>query len=406
MSTTELSLLRSVIADPQSDSLRLVYADYLEERGDPRADFIRLQCELAALPTCDARRYSLEPRVQALLTQYRTAWERPFLELGACECEFTRGFVESVTISAAAFLQHNSALFGLAPVRRVHLVEATDHLFSLSHCAALTFLSCLDLTGNDIPDSGAHALAASPCLTPLSSLMLCSTRLSDTGIRVILASNTLSSLEALDLSGCPLEDWELSTLFDQSHLHSLRTLTVNESFPDLTFFFRSPGFPLLTSLDLSRNNLTDLAPLCNCPRLMNLHTLLLHYNWIEDPELPGIAHSEPLRRLRHLDLANNWIGASGLHHLLLSPHADKFLTIRLSFNQLGDTAAAFLATGPVLSSLRLLELEHTHLTSSGAHALATCPTLPSLNLLNLRSNNIDDTAAAALRQRFGDGVLL
>lgn len=35
--------LRAVLASPQDNSLRLVYADWLEERGDPRAMFLRLE---------------------------------------------------------------------------------------------------------------------------------------------------------------------------------------------------------------------------------------------------------------------------------------------------------------------------------------------------------------------------
>jgi uncharacterized protein (TIGR02996 family) len=405
MSVTEQALLQAILADPDDDLPRLVYADYLEERGDPRAEFIRLQCQLAALQAYDAHRYSLESRIQALVAQHAPEWERPFLDLGAEQCEFRRGFVESVTISATAFLQYSSDLFALAPVRRVHLVEATDHLFPLFQCAALASVSCLDLTENEIPDFGAQALAGSPFLRTLSSLVLCSTKLSDPGIRAILSSECLPALEMLDLSACPLREWDLPTLFDNARLHCFRRLVLEECFPDLRSFFRSPGFPLLTSLDLSSNNLTNLVPLCSCARLENLHTLVLNYNYIEDSQISLLSHSECFRHVHHLDLGSNCIEAPGVRNLL-SPHADQFITLDLSFNLLGDAAADLLATGPVLSSLRGLELQHTQLSSSGASALATCRTLPCLTLLNLRSNKINETVAEALRRRFGDHVLL
>lgn len=44
------SFLAAIIADPDADAPRLTYADWLEERGDPRAAFIRVQCELAHAP--------------------------------------------------------------------------------------------------------------------------------------------------------------------------------------------------------------------------------------------------------------------------------------------------------------------------------------------------------------------
>jgi hypothetical protein len=41
---------------------RLILADWLEERGDPRADFIRVQCELAAGVDDEDRRHDLLSR--------------------------------------------------------------------------------------------------------------------------------------------------------------------------------------------------------------------------------------------------------------------------------------------------------------------------------------------------------
>lgn len=49
--TTEDALLAAVLAAPDDDVVRLVYADWLEENGkSERAEFIRVQCELAMVP--------------------------------------------------------------------------------------------------------------------------------------------------------------------------------------------------------------------------------------------------------------------------------------------------------------------------------------------------------------------
>lgn len=45
----EESLIQGILASPNNDDLRLIYADWLEERGDPRGEFLRLEAELAAL---------------------------------------------------------------------------------------------------------------------------------------------------------------------------------------------------------------------------------------------------------------------------------------------------------------------------------------------------------------------
>jgi uncharacterized protein (TIGR02996 family) len=50
------AFLDAIVANPDDDSPRLVYADYLEENGEPeRAAFIRVQCELSRLPAGDRR---------------------------------------------------------------------------------------------------------------------------------------------------------------------------------------------------------------------------------------------------------------------------------------------------------------------------------------------------------------
>jgi uncharacterized protein (TIGR02996 family) len=47
------ALLRAVLAAPDDDAPRLIYADWLDEHGDPaRAEFIRAQVVLARSAGC------------------------------------------------------------------------------------------------------------------------------------------------------------------------------------------------------------------------------------------------------------------------------------------------------------------------------------------------------------------
>lgn len=43
-SDEELALIEAIHADPKSDAPRLIYADWLEDKGDRRGQFIRVQC--------------------------------------------------------------------------------------------------------------------------------------------------------------------------------------------------------------------------------------------------------------------------------------------------------------------------------------------------------------------------
>jgi uncharacterized protein (TIGR02996 family) len=72
---TRESFLADIRARPEDDAPRLIYADWLEEHDDSvRAEFIRLQCELAQLGKRSPRRPALERRVLKLLEANRSRW--------------------------------------------------------------------------------------------------------------------------------------------------------------------------------------------------------------------------------------------------------------------------------------------------------------------------------------------
>ena len=48
---SEPALLRALEAAPHDDLTRSAYADWLEERGDARAEFLRLQLALKTIPS-------------------------------------------------------------------------------------------------------------------------------------------------------------------------------------------------------------------------------------------------------------------------------------------------------------------------------------------------------------------
>jgi uncharacterized protein (TIGR02996 family) len=62
----DIAFQRAILASPSDTTLKLVYADWLQERDDPRAEFVRLQVQLYATG-------SVESAVEA------AAW---FLQMG------------------------------------------------------------------------------------------------------------------------------------------------------------------------------------------------------------------------------------------------------------------------------------------------------------------------------------
>jgi uncharacterized protein (TIGR02996 family) len=84
----DTALLAAIRAAPDDDAPRLVYADWLDEHGDgARAEFIRVQCELARRESADLR-----ARESALLDRHHDSFAgrlaRPWIRY-----RFRRGFV-------------------------------------------------------------------------------------------------------------------------------------------------------------------------------------------------------------------------------------------------------------------------------------------------------------------------
>jgi uncharacterized protein (TIGR02996 family) len=155
MSDGEL-LLRAILDQPKEDTPRLVYADWLEENGRPeRAEFIRVQVELARIDVCpmDPKVYRekwspLRRRERELLGLARDMWfdhwltswtsslapTRPvaqyfaedYYDEPAIEALFARGFVSHVTCSWPDWRTHADAILAAHPVERVRLTTRPD----------------------------------------------------------------------------------------------------------------------------------------------------------------------------------------------------------------------------------------------------------------------------------------
>src|SRR6476469_3629321 len=98
MKPEEARLLARVCAEPDDDLPRLVYADWLDEHGDPRGEFIRVQIALSRRE--DRAEVSLADRERDLLYHHRSDWLARLDEHWRGDAVFERGFVDQVTVRA------------------------------------------------------------------------------------------------------------------------------------------------------------------------------------------------------------------------------------------------------------------------------------------------------------------
>lgn len=111
--TDEGTFIAAIQADPSNDTLRLAYADWLEESGDPRGDFLRAQCRLAKIPR--RRRFRTRPE-----RRLWSALHRQLLDL--------RPRIDSAWLAAIdrTRIENCSVRFEFRCPRRWEKLQATD----------------------------------------------------------------------------------------------------------------------------------------------------------------------------------------------------------------------------------------------------------------------------------------
>lgn len=202
------AFLEAILQNPNDDTPRLVYADWLDEQGDPpsaaRAEFIRVQCALAN-GCLRPRRADLERRQQEFIEQYRNEWAQPIRRL-VRTWNFHRGFIDEVSLFAGRFLSHAGRLFRQAPIQHVRLwreiaprADRRLNVPALADSEHLRRLSSLDLSDNRLETRDLRALVVSEHLTNLTALNLAHNRIGDGGIRALAESPLLGQVTHLDL---------------------------------------------------------------------------------------------------------------------------------------------------------------------------------------------------------------
>lgn len=151
------ALLAAILAYPDEDTPRLMYADWLQENDQPdRAEFIRVQIELARMGVApwtgdiaaldqqvrlliereDAIFYNLENHLGATPPNWnvyralpeKTTERSAFGDYPRPSLFFDRGFAHSVLAPVTDWLTHGNAILREHPVRRVRLTTWPEYV--------------------------------------------------------------------------------------------------------------------------------------------------------------------------------------------------------------------------------------------------------------------------------------
>ena len=446
------ALLRAVIEHPDDDARRLVYADWLQQQGDPRGELIAVQTQLAHATATE--RGELEARAKALLDAHADAWTAQLGD-GVSNVTFRRGLAYAACAPVRSAMHLDGHAHGVldlldrAPIRDLGFTaqdgEPSSRLAVARDLAGDPRLARVELlaTGLRWGADGLAALLGSPHLGSLRGL-----HIADPDCQVYaghaLAAARLPHLELLALRGdwlcdfgdagvVPLARAELPALRDLALLNlscgedAARALASSTTLTQLSgldlgygsnhpnrigpagtaALAESANFTHLRRLILDFNDIGDagLAALASSPHLRAMRYLSLKSASITDTGLQALAAGTAMPALELLELTQNRdVTHAGVEALVESPRLATLRSLWLRQTSIGADGARALARSPHAATLRSLNLFECKLGDDGARALLDSPHLDGLTDLQVSGNQLSDDIRAALQARWGAAV--
>jgi uncharacterized protein (TIGR02996 family) len=455
MTSDRDALLAAIRANPDEDTPRLMFADFLDESGEGEyAEFIRAQCEFArltddagdsqglyeflvgrdyiTLPAADwsridaglHRRTVLAARVAALLEAHADDWT-PHLpdDAGVRWNGFDRGFAHRLVLEdVAKAAEHGDRLRASAPAVTLVAGEFTDHTVEqLADAGLLGWISGLHLAGpaaTGLRAFGHHREAAG-----VRTLAAHGDR--DAVASALADAPHWTGLRALALSGHEVSASAAETLLLAPHLRKLRRLALssdNSAAAGLRVL--AAGGRDLAALSLIDCDLDDDAAelLAACPDLANVRTLDVGHNRLTGRGVTALLCSPHLKNVAFLSLEGNSCAGLDAKRLaaaepgglrMLHAHGCPFRTpdvralarcprvrtlwyLDLDAAGIGSPAVRALVTGLRDFCPPILWMTHNRIDDRGLEELANWPAAAALRVLHLRYNNTTDAAARAL----------
>jgi uncharacterized protein (TIGR02996 family) len=413
------ALLAAAKDEAADDTPRLALADWLQENGDEndaaRAEFIRLQCEIARTADAPAfppgsRLSELARREGELKKEHANRWLGPLRErIGTCQFHrgllwpafHSRHFLSGVTTAVAA-----SEIGHWVEYLDLRLLKGDAR--RIARCPLLAHVRRLNLRYSyNLGNESVATLLASPHVANLRSLDLSHVHLQEGGAEGIVGSGAPRHLTELSLEGNRLGPADAAMLAAAPHLGGLTSLNLRSNHigaEGVRALVASLHLVHLAALHLGNNAIgpEGLAALTSAPGLGALTALDLSGNAIRSEELQVLLAWPGLERITSLSLFGNSLGDSGVAALAASPRLANLATLDLSNNALGLAAAEALASSPHLGRLKTLLMSYNGIGLQGAMTLASSSRLVGLTTFQAWSNGIDEQGQKLLRERFGE----
>jgi uncharacterized protein (TIGR02996 family) len=345
----EAEMIRAIVESPDDDAPRLVYADWLLERGDVRGELIALSCN-------QRRTVDVERRIRDILDASFASLAgdaAPYTEKGW----FDRGFVARVRMTVAAFAKHGEALMRSAPITSLVVANPRPTAKDLAKLAATPALGGI----RTLSLSHAGGTVAPAPLAPLAE------------------SPHLGRLRRLELSGwgASADDWAAffgrlrAPMLEEVWLHDVRSSTAIHR-----ALARNAGLGRVRSFEEQRQ--TDL----------------------DAPDEDDVANAfgelaEKRTSLERLALTNRPFTEAAVRPFFASSGGAALRSLFLADCAGGDAIASLLAGSRKAQALSSLSLLHAEIGPRGVEALLASPSLRALEVLDVIDWRDEWTAASA-----------
>ncbi len=302
-------LFQAILDDPDNDTPRLVYADWLEENGNAdRAEFIRVQCELATIAGDHPSRRTLMIREDELLVQHGETWRQDVAKWARRNSRFSRGFIASIRCTPKQFLKGGNGLVQRTPLRELSSFYGNSQEYlELASCPAVGRIQSI----RGVHPGHVLCLAGSPHLGSLQELA--APTLDRLGLQT-LKDKMFSDVTSFRTNGLSVSWPEMS---ESEFVSRLQTLHANEhsiSIANLEAFLHSPNAPKLRELGIRLYQHLEydvLKLIGNAPSLANLNRLTLTlFAEFTPPLVRTLAESPCLKNLTDLTIIPDWVPVS------------------------------------------------------------------------------------------------
>jgi uncharacterized protein (TIGR02996 family) len=385
------SLEEALAENPDDLAAHHAYADYLQEQGDPRGEFIAVQLALEEPGRSAAERKQLQTREAELLKAHAKTWlgdvgrflvgkwsgpDKPF------HFTFRRGWLDYVRMLPMP----DAVLAVLAKCPEARLVSKLEviydmryHPFDFDDFVSGPAKAMREDEGEYDEDAyfdsdleGGEVfgpLGKAPCLKNLRSLMVGfggEDELRHSTMVNPFPDSTGDNVIKL-LANCPL----LEEVYLNTPTRNVKKLFADPCLGQLSVLQYYFGTDYS---ERGKANIYPLKILAANASLNKLHTLKLY---------PG----------RDTQLLPGEVVA-----LVRSPHLPALEHLRLGRVEEGDRLAGDLAKSGILGRLKTLDLSTGSMTDTGARKLAECPDLTHLERLDVSSNALTEAGIDALQR--------